>query len=97
LLVFLAFFPTVASAENETVGSIKTVEGSAVIVRSGSLLEAHPEILLQCGDVFRTGENGRLGVILRDDTLLSLGGDTEMNIEEFAFAPGEDRLLLPVA
>jgi hypothetical protein len=94
LLVFLVFFPAVASAEDEVVGSIKTVVGSAVVVRSGSLIEARPGIRLQRGDVLRTGENGRLGVILRDDTLLSLGGDTEMDIEEFAFAPGEERLSL---
>ena len=91
LLGMLVLFPVATLAAEEIVGSIKTVEGSAVVVRDGGLLEARPGIRLLRGDVLRTGENGRIGVIFRDDTLLSLGGDTEMAIEQFAFAPGAGR------
>lgn len=92
VLVVLVLFPAAVLAEEEIVGSIKTVQGSAFVLRDGHSLEAQPGVRLLRSDVLRTEESGRLGVILRDDTLLSLGGDTELAIEEFVFAPGEDRL-----
>lgn len=92
VLGLLFLFPTATLAADDIVGSIKTVEGSALVVRNGSQLEARPGIRLLRSDLLRTGEDGRIGVIFRDDTLLSLGGNTEVTIEEFVFAPGEDRL-----
>jgi len=92
LPALLLLFPLAASAADEIVGSIKTVQGQATVIRSGNPIEAHPGIRLLRSDVLRTGADGRVGVIFRDDTLLSLGSDTEVAIEEFVFAPGEDRL-----
>jgi hypothetical protein len=44
------------------------------------------------GDVLRTGTPGTLGVILRDDTTLSLGSGSEVQMAEFVFEPAEGKL-----
>jgi hypothetical protein len=44
------------------------------------------------GDVLTTGSNGAMGVVLRDDTILSLGPSSQTSIERFAFDPAEGKL-----
>ena len=42
----------------------------------------------------RTGKNASLGLILKDDTVLAFGPDTEFRIDEFLYNPGQGRLRL---
>jgi hypothetical protein len=42
-------------------------------------------------DGLRTEADGRLGITLKDDTRLSLGPDTELRLDRFAFSPAENR------
>ncbi len=44
--------------------------------------------------MLRTGADGRLGVVLRDDTRVSLGPETEIRIDRFLFAPAQGQLAL---
>ena len=43
-------------------------------------------------DLLRTGSDGRLAITLDDDTRLSLGPDTEVSLQQFAFAPAEGQV-----
>ena len=43
-------------------------------------------------DTLQTGSDGALGVIFKDDTVLSLGPDSLLVIDEFVFAPMEGEL-----
>ncbi|HEY7555564.1 MAG TPA: FecR domain-containing protein [Candidatus Binatia bacterium] len=85
----------VASAASP-IGLVKVAEGLATVDRGGATLRAHLGLALQEGDVLRTGADGRMGVVLRDDTKLSLGPESEIQIDRFAFAPAEGRLALRV-
>lgn len=74
------------------IGLVKTVTGDAAILREGARVAAMPGAALFQGDVLRTGSPGTLGVILRDDTTLSLGAGSEVQLTEFVFQPAEARL-----
>jgi hypothetical protein len=81
-----------AQAQPSPVGLVKTATGEATILRGASSLAAAPGLPVFQGDVLRTGSAGTLGVILRDDTTLSLGARSEVHVAEFVFEPSESRL-----
>jgi hypothetical protein len=81
-----------ALAETETIGSVRTVKESAFIIRKGKTLSARIGVKLVRGDILKTGLRGSMGVILRDDTILSLGPDSEIVLDTFNFSPAEGKL-----
>ena len=81
-----------ANAAGETIGSVKKVSGSVTIVRDGERTPAHPGFKLHSGDTLDTGPDGSMGVILRDDSLVSLGPSSNFVIERFEFVPAEGKL-----
>ena len=91
-LVSLVFCPVFAQAQDERIGSIKNVEGEVFVLRGAETIAVEAGTPLYRGDQLKTGETGRVGVIFRDDTRLSLGGNSDLAVEQFEFAPGEGRL-----
>ncbi len=83
-----------AAGATPSVGIVKVAEGTAVVQRADQTLPARAGLALLEGDVLRTGADGHLGVILRDDTRLSLGPETEIRIDRFVFAPAQGQLAL---
>lgn len=77
-----------------SVGLVKVAEGTAEVQRGDRTLPARAGLALQEGDVLRTGADGRIGVVLRDDTRVSLGPQTEIRIDRFLFAPAQGQLAL---
>jgi hypothetical protein len=71
----------------EPVGSVKTVQGEAFVDRGGESLSARPGFLVLAADTLRTGSDGSLGILFRDDSILSLGPDSVFELEEFRFEP----------
>jgi hypothetical protein len=88
----LAWMP--ALAQEPVAGSVKIAEGKSEIVRQSQAQPAVQGARLYQSDVLRTGGDGKLGVVLKDDTLISLGPDTELVLDEFVFVPVEDRMSL---
>jgi hypothetical protein len=86
--------PAKAQGAAATAGRIKTSSGRALIVRDGRELAATPGTAVLQGDVLRTGSNGQLSVMLRDNSRLSLAAGTEVAVREFAFSPAEGRLAM---
>ena len=76
-----------ALAADTAAGSVKNVSGPAFIVRDGQELPAQEGMRLFEGDGLRTGSDATMGVILRDDTVLSFGPDTEARLSQFLFNP----------
>lgn len=82
------------AAETESIGSLRTVQGQVFLLRGGTeRLVAGPERLYQ-GDVVRTGDKGSVGLLLRDDSAISLGPRSRLALEDFAFAPAQGKLSL---
>jgi hypothetical protein len=74
----------VAVAADE-IGRVKVVKGTVGIERSGSRVPATVGMPLREGDVVVTGRDGSVGVTFNDDSLLSVGPDSTLAIDRFAF------------
>jgi hypothetical protein len=83
-------------AQGQPAGYVKVVKGAATIIRSGAAIPARPGDAVYELDGLRTGSGGHLGVTLKDDTRVSLGPDSEIDLAEFKFSPAEGRLGLVV-
>ena len=71
-------------------GSIKNIEGEAWIVRDGKQIPAKKGMRLRENDTLKTGHDGVMGVFLRDDTIISMGPNSEMVLAVFIFQPRTD-------
>ena len=89
ILALLVSATSVAAQEAHPVGVVKTVSGEAFIQREGQLIVARPGASLSLGDVLSTGPAGSIGIILRDDTVLSLGPSSQTGIEKFVYEPAQ--------
>ncbi|MBI5605295.1 MAG: FecR domain-containing protein [Deltaproteobacteria bacterium] len=92
LIISLFFFSSFSRAADLPAGSIKTVKGNVVIIRQNQILPAAIGEKIFKNDGLRTGPGGTLGIIFKDDSLLSLGPNTEVTISEFLFSPAEGKL-----
>lgn len=93
----LAALPIAADEDTVAAGSIRTLVGSAVIVRQGQEFPVAEGDRLFPADVVRTGADGSIGIVLRDDTLVSLGPASELEMKEFEFRPDESAFSLVVS
>jgi len=85
-----------ALAQDETIGFIKTVKGDATVVTGEQSTPAVPGAALKRGQVLKTGRNASIGVTLKDNTLLSTGANTELAVDNYQYAPGEEQLSLVI-
>ncbi|MEO8004312.1 MAG: FecR domain-containing protein [Betaproteobacteria bacterium] len=66
-------------------GTIKVLTGSATVTRDSSILAATIGQRLFPGDRISTSSASYVGVVLRDDTRISIGPHAEFSIVEFDF------------
>lgn len=79
-------------AETESIGFIDSVKGEVIIVSGETSVQGVQNMKIIPGDLIKTGSNSSVGLILEDDTVLSLGPKSEIEIEEFLFDPAERNL-----
>lgn len=89
LLLILVLFAVPVWASS--IGSIKNVEGQAWIERGEEKISAGTGVRLQIDDILKTGNNGAMGIILHDDTIISMGPRSEMVVSEFVFKPEDGK------
>jgi hypothetical protein len=89
-LLILSALPALAQ-EPTPAGHIKVASGAVFVVRGGQELPAKLGDALFEADVLKTGADGRLGIMLADDTRMSLGPATEVSLSRFVYAPAENR------
>jgi hypothetical protein len=88
IVLLLAATPALAQ-QPSAAGRIKLVSGSAFVLRAKGQEPAQAGQLVYQADTLRTGTNGRLGIVLEDDTRISLGPDSEIRLDRFAYKPAE--------
>jgi len=93
VLVALVGAAAPASAQ-QAAGSIKAIAGAAFVVRGGQQIAASVGQDIYRDDTIKTTADGRVGLTLKDGTRLSLGGNTEVQLNAFAYSPAEGRLAL---
>ena len=93
LLLGALCLPAVAGAAvpGETIGMARTVSGDATVTRGEKSLPTAPGVKLMAGDTLVTGRDGSLGVILRDDSSLSIGPESRLILRSFVFSPSEGK------
>jgi len=84
-LAGLALAVAAFSAAAEDAGQIKTAQGSARIERDGKIIPAVPGAHVLQSDSIITGEDGTVGVTLADNSRLSIGPNTVMSLDKYAF------------
>lgn len=97
ILLAVVLAPTRGHADLEgTIGVVRNSTGSATITRGENVLPATAGTRLHTGDTLGTGPDGSLGVLLRDDSSLSLGPSSRLVLREFLFSPSEGKFSLLV-
>lgn len=81
-------------ALDEAVGNVKTFTGNVSMIRDNVSFQPKIGEKIYPADIFRTGSDGSLGVVFKDDTLLSLGPNSEAVVNEFLYSPAESKLAL---
>jgi hypothetical protein len=82
-LILAAGFAQAAMAGD--VGQIKTAKGGVFVVRGGQEIAAAAGTVLQESDRIVTKRDGAAGITFKDDSLLSLGPDSALDISDFSF------------
>ena len=84
------------SANAEPIGFVKTLQGGNAVIRALDDSERPAAIgsELNVGDTIRTDRRASLGLTLKDDTIMSVGPDTELTLEEYLFEPARGDLKL---
>lgn len=94
VLVLVLAGIALSAAAPESIGSLRTVKGPVFLLREGAERAVTGAERLLVGDVLRTGEGGSVGLLLRDDTSISLGPQSRLSLEDFTFAPAQGKLSL---
>src|SRR5512142_2915210 len=81
-------------ADDERIGRVLTLDGTASIERNGTTLPAVVGADVHRGDVIRTGKPGAVGVVLNDETTISLGSGSELALVDFGFDPRRGKFAL---
>jgi len=82
--ILLATVVTSAWAAGEA-GTIKTIKGVVTIERSGQQLSATVGINVLAADRIATGADSAVGITLRDNTVLSAGPNSLLDLNKFVF------------
>ena len=77
--------------DKQPIGSVKTVSGASYLVSAGAKSPAKVGDYVYKNDVMETGKDGALGVIFKDDTQVSIGGDTQLTLDDFVYAPQQEQ------
>ena len=81
--------PSALPDGGKVIGSVKTLKGEAALLREGRKIVPERGTRLYQSDILQTGKDGAMGIILRDDTALSIGPSSELALKEFVFQPKE--------
>src|SRR5687768_7177295 len=93
-VVVLGVAVPVAAEQATPAGRVKTVSGDAFIVHAGQTIPATVGRDVFQSDRVRTGNDGRIGLTLQDDTRVAIGPKSEIALDSFRYAPAEGGLNL---
>lgn len=87
-------FPIPSVADEAIIGYLKTITDQTTIIEGGNPAKASLGSPVHAGNTLKTDENGAAGLTLKDNTVLSIGPNTELKIEAYQFEPQQDKLQL---
>lgn len=95
-IALLLMLPAISTAAEEAavVGHIQTLQGSVWIERGALRLGGEAGSEVRQGDTLRTGKPGAVGLVLLDNTTVSLGSGSQLVVRDYAFQPREGKFTL---
>lgn len=81
----IAFTLACGAIAADRAGTIKTSQGEAHVLRDGARLPAAPGQAVLVSDSIHTGRDGTVGITLMDDTRLTAGPDSTLELQRFVF------------
>jgi len=85
---------TAAAQDKAPVGYVKNVKGTATVTTDGQVVEAQPGTPLHQGSALKTDAQSSMGVMFKDNTMMSFGPSTVLTVDEYLYEPGEGKLKL---
>ncbi len=89
ILLFVVLLATVVYAADESSGSMRKKRGDVLIDRSGNIVKAEDGAPVYSNDTVRTGEDGSVGIIFKDNSRISLGPNSRLELKKFVFKPAQ--------
>ncbi len=86
----LCLYPIVSTATEVVVGKVKGTRGLVSILRDGKTKPAFPHGKIFLSDTIMTGSNGAIGILLEDNTLISMGPISRLEMKKFKFSPAKN-------
>lgn len=78
---------TVGAAAAAEIGQIKNANGQVFLTRNGAQQPAKAGDLVDQSDTITTGANGSVGITLIDNSRLSAGPNSRIELKQFRFDP----------
>lgn len=91
LISALLFVPNVW-ADELPIGYVKNITGDASVTTNGDIIKARVGTPIYKSSVLNTRAKSSMGITLKDATVISLGPETEFAIDEYAYAPAQNKL-----
>jgi|SRR5215831_10487298 len=89
LVAILCAIGLSARAEEAPVGFIKTLSGTATLTHGAVATAAALAMPVYQNDRLETGSDGALGITFRDNTRISLGPNSRIELKHFVFPAAE--------
>lgn len=89
LLSLCSILPTTVLG-GEVIGKVKALRGLVSIIRDGKTVPAFPNNVIYQSDTIITGSNGAIGILLEDNTLISMGPISRVSLDKYRFQPAKN-------
>lgn len=90
ITVVLVSAPSPSFSEGIVIGKVKGTSGITTILRDGKYTPAFPNDRVLLRDTIVTGSNGAIGILLIDNTLISMGPISRVAMNKFNFTPSKN-------
>jgi hypothetical protein len=87
---FVTLVPCASFAAEKSIGKVKGLRGLVSIQRDGKTKPAFPNDPIYQQDVILTGSDGAIGILLTDNTLISMGPISRVDMDKFTFEPASN-------
>ncbi len=87
LVLFVVLFATVVNASEEASGSLRKCKGDVLIERNGAIVKGIEGTPVYSNDTVKTGADGTAGVMFKDNSRISLGPNSRLELKKFVFKP----------
>ena len=91
LSFYLLTITTATAFQTDAIGHIQTLNGTASILRDNNTIELVKGTAVYRGDTIRTAKTGSVGIVMTDDSTLSLGPNSEISLKDYLFNPKEGK------